>query len=57
MDRLLSMHVTLPDPLWRRLNLSWGIFFIFVGALNVYVAFFYVLDLDEATRQSIWVNF
>lgn len=56
-DRLLSMHVTLPDPIWRRLNLSWGIFFVFLGALNVYVAFFYGLDLDEATRQSIWVNF
>jgi intracellular septation protein len=56
-DRLLAAHVRLPSALWRRLNLSWGIFFLFLGALNLYVAFFFGLDLDEARRQEIWVNF
>ncbi len=56
-DRLLAAHVTLPPAIWRRLNLSWGIFFFFLGALNLYVAFFFGLDLDAARRQEIWVHF
>jgi intracellular septation protein len=57
MGRLLGSQVHLPEPVWRRLNLSWGVFFTLVGALNLYVAFFYRTDLDAATRQNIWVNF
>lgn len=57
MGRLLGSQVSLPEPVWRRLNLSWGAFFTVVGALNLYVAFFYGTDLDAATRQNIWVNF
>lgn len=56
-DRMLSTQLTLPPPVWRRLNLSWGVFFLVVGALNLYVAFYYGPNLDEATRQAIWVNF
>jgi intracellular septation protein len=56
-DRLLSTQVVLPEPVWRRLNLAWGAFFLALGALNLYVAFFYRLDLDEAARRDIWVNF
>lgn len=56
-DRMLASQITLPDAVWRRLNLSWGAFFAFAGALNLYVAFFYGLDLDEAQRTDIWVNF
>ena len=39
------------------LNLHWAIFFLFIGALNIYVAFYFALDLDEARREEIWVNF
>jgi intracellular septation protein len=42
---------------WKRLNLSWGVFFAALGAVNLYVAFYYGLDLDAETRQGIWVNF
>jgi intracellular septation protein len=28
-----------------------------LGAVNIYVAFFYGLELDADTRRSIWVNF
>ena len=38
-------------------NFNWGIFFLVVGAINIYVAFYYGLHLDEATREEIWVNF
>jgi intracellular septation protein len=56
-DRMLSAQVTLSEPVWRRLNLAWAVFFLALGALNLYVAFFYRLDLDEAARRDIWVNF
>ena len=33
------------------------VFFLLMGALNIYVAFFYGLDLDDTERREIWVNF
>lgn len=55
--RMLGGQVQLPESLWRRLNLSWGVFFAVLGVLNLYVAFYYGNDLDPATRQEIWVQF
>ena len=46
---MLSQQVQLPDPVWDRLNWSWVGFFVFMGALNLYVAYNYSTDL--------WVNF
>jgi intracellular septation protein len=40
---------TLPEPVWRRLNLIWVGFFAFMGALNLFVAF----NFAEPT----WVKF
>jgi len=56
-QRMMGAHVSLPDLVWRRLNLGWGIFFTLLGMLNLYVAFYYGLDLDEAARTAVWVNF
>lgn len=56
-ERMMSAQITLPAHAWKRLNLSWGIFFAALGAVNLYVAFYYGLDLDAETRQGIWVNF
>ncbi|MBI3777873.1 MAG: septation protein A [Gammaproteobacteria bacterium] len=56
-ERMMSAQIALPAPVWKRLNLSWGIFFLLLGAANLYVAFFYGLDLDADTRRGIWVNF
>ena len=49
--------MTLPPRLWHRYNLSLGILFVILGALNLYVAFYYALDQDAETRRNIWVNF
>jgi len=49
--------VALPKEVWRSMNLHWAMFFLFVGALNIYVAFYYGLDLSEERREEIWVNF
>ena len=56
-QRLLGEQISLPAVVWSRQNLSWGLFFLALGALNLYVAFFYRLDLGAAERQEIWVNF
>lgn len=56
-ERMMSSQLALPGTVWKRLNLSWGIFFALLGAVNIYVAFYHGLDLDAATRQEIWVNF
>ena len=56
-ERLLGHQLTLPPQVWARQNLSWGIFFIVLGALNLYVAFYYAPELDAVARQDIWVKF
>lgn len=56
-ERMMSSQITLPATVWKHLNLSWGIFFAALGALNIYVAFYYGLELDVTARQEIWVNF
>ena len=56
-ERMMGSKISLPSHIWARQNFSWGMFFLTLGALNVYVAFYYGLDLDEARRQEIWVNF
>jgi len=47
--QFLSESITLPEPIWVKLNLAWAIFFSFCGVLNWYVAFNYELDT--------WVDF
>src|SRR3954452_2194479 len=46
---MLSEQVELPERIWARLNWSWVVFFAFMGAANLYVAYNYSTDL--------WVNF
>jgi intracellular septation protein len=36
---LLAEQMQLPDAIWTRLNWSWVGFFVFMGGLNLYVAF------------------
>lgn len=56
-ERMMSAQIALPATVWRRLNLSWGLFFVVLGTANIYVAFYYGLDLDPEARRDIWVNF
>jgi intracellular septation protein len=41
--------LTLPEPVWRKINLAWALFFFTVGALNLLA----IKYLSEAA----WVNF
>jgi len=47
--QFLSESLTLPEPIWIKLNVAWAVFFALCGALNLYVAFNFELDT--------WVNF
>ena len=57
LEFMLGSQLKLPPPVWRKVNLGWGLFFLLVGALNLYVAFFFRLDLDPQARTDLWVNF
>ena len=49
LKRMMDKNIALPEPVWTRLNYAWVIFFIFLGGINLYVAFSYSLDT--------WVDF
>lgn len=55
--RMMGSQISLPEAVWKKLNLSWVAFFIISGLANIYVAFYYAADLDEKTRMDTWVNF
>jgi intracellular septation protein len=46
---LLGTQITVPDPLWNKLNFAWAGFFTIIGFVNLYVAYHY--------STSAWVNF
>ncbi|MVW72473.1 MULTISPECIES: septation protein A [unclassified Bordetella] len=51
MRKLLGGQLELSAPLWDKLNLSWSLFFVAAGAVNLYVAF------SGHFTESQWVNF
>lgn len=46
---MLQQQIRLPDPVWTTLNLAWSVFFVLMGALNLYVAYSF--------SEDAWVNF
>ena len=48
-QRMLDTAISVPDTVWTRLNLSWSLFFLSMGFLNLYV----FKNFDEST----WVDF
>ncbi len=46
---LLGGQLTLPDPVWHRLLLSWVVFFVVQALVNVWVAYTF--------ETSTWVNY
>jgi intracellular septation protein len=48
-ERIMGENVTLERTLWRRLNWAWIVFFVLLGAINLYVAFNF--------SEDVWVNF
>ena len=48
-QKMMDGNINLPSKIWLRLNTAWALFFIVMGALNLYVAYHYDTDF--------WVNF
>ncbi|MAT64245.1 MAG: septation protein A [Gammaproteobacteria bacterium] len=48
-ERMMGHAITAPARVWRGLNLSWVVFFVVMGVLNLYVAYNFAEDT--------WVNF
>lgn len=51
MQSLMGGQISMPAPVWDKLNASWAGFFLISGALNLYVAF------SGHFNESQWVNF
>jgi intracellular septation protein len=41
--------LTLPEPVWKKLCIAWGVFFLFKGTLNLWVAYHF--------STAVWVDF
>lgn len=48
-ERMMGHAISLPAPIWRRLNWAWTLFFAAMGAANLYVAYGF--------SEEVWVNF
>lgn len=46
---LMGAQMSLPDPIWRAVNLSWVAFFALMGVVNIWVAYNF--------STAAWVNF
>jgi intracellular septation protein len=46
---MMQEQMSLPDPVWSRLTLSWAGFFVAMGVLNLYVAYTFT--------EKVWVRF
>jgi intracellular septation protein len=49
LQAMMGQQVDLPAAIWLRLNIGWVAFFVFMGLLNIYVAYSF--------PTSTWVNF
>ena len=57
MKLLMGKQLTLPDAVWTHLSIAWGTFFLLMGLLNMYIAFYYQIDAPQEIRRETWVNF
>ncbi|NOR39593.1 MAG: septation protein A [Gammaproteobacteria bacterium] len=48
-ERMMGHAITVPAPIWLRLNWAWVLFFLAMGIINIYVAYTY--------SEETWVNF
>lgn len=48
-QKMMEANVSLSEKIWYRLNNAWALFFVVMGALNLYVAYTY--------DTNSWVNF
>lgn len=54
---VMGSQMDLPGHVWNKMNLSFAVFTLVMGLLNLYVAFFYGSDLAPEVQRDHWVNF
>lgn len=52
MKRVLGQEIELPDHVWQKLSMAWGIFFVVLAALNHYFAT--TLSLDAWVKVKVF---
>lgn len=59
LKRMMDKNISLPEPIWSHLNYAWVSFFIFLGCVNLYVAFNFSLDdwVDFKTFGMLGLTF
>ena len=48
-QKMMDGNIKLPHKIWIRLNFAWAVFFILMGGINLYVAYYF--------DTNSWVNF
>lgn len=48
-QRMMGAQIEVPSQIWRKLNLSWILFFTTLGIVNLYVAYHF--------SEAVWVSF
>ncbi|WP_020394537.1 septation protein A [Thiolinea disciformis] len=48
-ERMMSQALQVPEAIWKKVNLFWVLFFAFLGAINLVVAYNF--------EEQIWVKF
>lgn len=48
-QRMMDHAINVPQHVWQRVNLAWGVFFLFAGLVNLYVAYSF--------SEETWVDF
>lgn len=46
---MLEKEISLPNKIWNALNMAWGLFFLLMGFINLYVAFNF--------SEYVWVKY
>ncbi|MCD6038822.1 MAG: yciB [Gammaproteobacteria bacterium] len=49
MGHIVEEKKSVPNIVWRRLNLAWSLFFFSLGAINIFVVYHFTTE--------VWVNF
>lgn len=49
LENILEGKAELSSVIWKKINLAWSVFFIFLGTLNLYIAYSF--------STEIWVDF
>ena len=56
-QRVFGEQFEMVKSAWLKLNIVWAAFFVFLGFLNLYVAFYFGSQYAPDTRERIWVYF